>query len=63
MERPPPHSISAIRAARVGGKKVPKRYRKYHTNTNKEKTSRGQGLTQGFIWLARGLRGAFEALR
>ncbi|EAT81316.1 hypothetical protein SNOG_11608 [Parastagonospora nodorum SN15] len=37
MERPPPHSADAIRAKRVGGKKVPKQYRKYHQNGGKNK--------------------------
>jgi hypothetical protein len=63
MERTPPHSIDAIRASRLGGRKEPKRYRKYQNSANKEEKSHGQGITQGFIWVARGLRRAFEALR
>jgi hypothetical protein len=62
MERPPPHSVDAIRARRVGGKKVPKQYRKYHMNNSKN-TEKSQGATKVFVWAMRGLRGAFEALR
>jgi hypothetical protein len=61
MERPPPHSVDAIRARRVGGKKVPKQYRKYHKHGKKQE--KGHGLTNGFMWIVRGMRGAFEALR
>jgi hypothetical protein len=61
MERPPPHSIDAIRARRTGGKKVPKQYRKYHRNGKKQDKS--HGLAHGFMWVVRGMRDAFEALR
>jgi hypothetical protein len=63
MERPPPHSVDAIRAKRVGGKKVPKQNRKYHKINKKKKQDGYHGITQGFVWVARGFRGAFEALR
>ncbi|KAF3002506.1 hypothetical protein E8E13_006356 [Curvularia kusanoi] len=41
-ERPPPHSISALRSSRSGGKSVPKKYRKYHKKptTTKKKEKR-----------------------
>ncbi|KAJ8106401.1 hypothetical protein OPT61_g9562 [Boeremia exigua] len=41
MERPPPHSIQAISAKRAGGKKVPKKYRKYHKKTSTQKKTGG----------------------
>ncbi|KZM22137.1 uncharacterized protein EKO05_0003839 [Ascochyta rabiei] len=58
LERPPPHSVQAIRAKRKGGKKVPKKYRKYHTaHTNKKekgkKKSGGQMATRAFSALRR----------
>jgi hypothetical protein len=62
MERPP-HSIDAIRAKRVGGKKVPKQYREHHKSNNKNKDQEYTGLVRGFRWLTKGLRGTFEALR
>lgn len=63
MERPPPHSVDAIRAKRVGGKKVPKQYRKYHKSYSKNKDQEYTGMMRGFMWLTKGLRGTFEALR
>ncbi|QRD02882.1 hypothetical protein JI435_116080 [Parastagonospora nodorum SN15] len=63
MERPPPHSADAIRAKRVGGKKVPKQYRKYHQNGGKNKDQEYHCMMRGFMWFTKGLRGAFEALR
>lgn len=43
LERPPPHSVQAIRAKRKGGKKVPKKYRKYHTGHTKTKDKKTGG--------------------
>jgi hypothetical protein len=63
MERPPPHSADAIRAKRVGGKKVPKQYRKYHKTANKNNDQEAYGMMRGFMWFTKGLRAAFEALR
>ena len=49
FERPPPHSIQAISAKRAGGKKVPKKYRKYHaTQTKKSKKTGGHIATKVF---------------
>lgn len=36
-EGTPPHSVQAISAKRTGGKKVPKKYRKYHKKSNEKK--------------------------
>ena len=41
-ERLPPHSVYAIADKRAGGKRVPKKYRKYHKNT-KTKNKRTGG--------------------
>ncbi|KAH6642877.1 hypothetical protein C7974DRAFT_409391 [Boeremia exigua] len=46
MDRAPPHSISAISAHRSGGKKVPKKYRKYHKNHKKVKDSYPRRVTE-----------------
>lgn len=43
LDRPPPHSLHAIRAKRAGGKKVPKKYRKYHQNTKTTKNKKPAG--------------------
>jgi hypothetical protein len=63
MERPPPHSVDAIRARRAGGKKVPKAYRKYHPTHKNTQKDKAHGISHGFMYVVRGLRGAFEALR
>jgi hypothetical protein len=39
VDRPPPHSIQAIRSKRSGGRKVPKKYRKYHKKNKDGKPS------------------------
>jgi len=62
MEAPPPHSIDGIRA-RTGGKKVPKKYRKYHRSPKSKQQQGMPGFSKGFVDIAKGLRGAFEALR
>ena len=49
-ERPHPHSVQAIRAKRAGGKKVPKKYRKYHKNSKDKKTS-GNIVTRAFHYV------------
>ncbi|KAH8723219.1 hypothetical protein GQ44DRAFT_620864 [Phaeosphaeriaceae sp. PMI808] len=65
MERPPPHSVDAIRAKRVGGKKVPKKYRKHHESEKRKKQGKGklEGFTKGLLWIVKELRGAFDSLR
>lgn len=42
-QAPSPHSIPALSAARTGGRKVPKQYRKYRqkTSSTKEKKEKG----------------------
>lgn len=52
MERPPPHSIQAIRAKRAGGKKVPKKYRKYHKNKGTKKSG-GNIMTRAVQYIIR----------
>jgi hypothetical protein len=61
IERPPPHSAAAISAKRVGGKKVPKQYRKYHKKHKND--TRGEGATKGVMYVIKGLRAAFESMR
>ncbi|KAJ4987597.1 hypothetical protein SVAN01_06910 [Stagonosporopsis vannaccii] len=53
LERPPPHSIEAIKAKRLGGKKAPKKYRKYHKNksTKKGKKSGGNIVTKAMHYI------------
>jgi len=65
IERPPPHSIQGLRNRRAGGKKVPKKYRKYHDSEKKkaEKSGHVEPFTKGVMWIAKGLGRAFEALR
>lgn len=46
-DRPTPHSIAAIRNSRAGGKKAPKKYRKYDKNKNKK---RQNGKTSGNVF-------------
>lgn len=43
LERVPPHSVQAISASRAGGKKVPKKYRKYHKNKSTKKGKKDGG--------------------
>lgn len=66
MERPPPHSIGAISAKRAGGKKVPKKYRKYHESEKKKKAqgrkSGGHKFTKGFVYVARGVQHIIQGL-
>lgn len=63
MERPPPHSITAISAKRVGGTKIPKPYRKYHKSHMQDKSERGSVAAKATNFLIRTTRAAFEALR
>ena len=63
MEAPPPRSIDGIRARRTGGKKGPKKYRKYHRSPKSKQQQGMPGFSKGFAYIAKGLRGAFEALR
>jgi hypothetical protein len=66
IERPPPHSTDAIRASRKGGKKVPKKYRKYHDSEKlkKQRDTSGMGeFTKVVHHVVKGLGRAFEALR
>ncbi|KAH7390863.1 hypothetical protein DE146DRAFT_145288 [Phaeosphaeria sp. MPI-PUGE-AT-0046c] len=63
IEKPPPHSAAAISARRVGGKKVPKRYRKYHQTHKRNDKGKGQGATKAVGWLIKGMRAAFESLQ
>lgn len=51
-ELPPPHSIQAISAKRAGGKKVPKKYRKYHKK-NRDKKTGGHIATRAVHYVIR----------
>ena len=62
MDRHPPHSIDGIRKRREGGKKPPKKYRKYHTNT-KKKTEKSDVASKVAVWFAKALKAGLEALR
>lgn len=46
-DRPAPHSIAAIRSSRAGGKKAPRKYRKYDKNKNKKNKG---GKTSGNVF-------------
>lgn len=61
MERPPPHSVQAISAKRTGGKKVPKRYRKYHTK-HKSKKEKGDRASNVAHYLIKGIRAVMEGI-
>lgn len=57
-DRPPPHSTWGIGAARDGGKKVPKQYRKYHKkpwNATKKKKENGEIASRTVQWLIKTL--------
>lgn len=68
MYPPPRHSIQAISAKRVGGKKVPKRYRKYHSEYQKNNGKNNRGGGKGSVvvkatgYIIKIGRAAFEAL-
>lgn len=64
MDRPPPHSIQAISAKRLGGKKVPKKYRKYHVahTDTKDKMTGGHIAVRAFRVIGRIVNQAVNSL-
>lgn len=64
LERPPPHSIQAISGKRKGGKKVPKKYRKYHTahTSQKDKKTGGHIAVKAFTIIRKVVGGAMSSL-
>jgi len=61
-EKPPRHSAQAIGAKRVGGKKVPKQYRKYHKNHKNNSKTGGNVATKFAHNLIRGVKSIIESL-
>jgi hypothetical protein len=61
-EAPPRHSAQAIAAKRVGGKKVPKQYRKYHKNDKSNTKTKGNVASKFAHNLIRGVKAMIESL-